>query len=547
LGVSFGCNAIFDIERGTLRDDAEAGSGGVNTTGGKGGSSGKGGNGGKGGTSGSGTGGNGGSTGGSEGGNGGSTGGNGGSTGGNGGSTGGNGGGGKGGGAGTGGAAGTSGAAGNPGLPPIEPVDCMCSSTTPPDDELIHDFESGDPALLTRDGRNGTFYTLLSEASLTAELVCTGDDANCASLCMVGVLHGSSYPFAGIGLAFASSGGEAQSYDASRYEGVSFKIRGTVPDQARFRIEIPTVSTQPVIYSGTCDEDQGACVDHYKHYFPPPAALDAFETYEVSFANLGQGEGGGAWTAPWDGNTAFAWDASELLNMSFMVAASEQQVTMQDFHICIDDLRFLPKVTRNPVRNFDFETDASALNSLGNTMVASDQAEVAVGTASAKVDLSALTADGCGGFVSCANREQSDCNVTGCTWSGTSCTGTATDCGTLTVAQCTEDTGCHESARALFSVELPGGLDIQAGDRLAAWLRLPQGQIDWMHMFISASGGQWTTFPMNGSLKRDDWFYVEVEVPTGIPQPIIQWGFQLSVPTTGLSGSIYVDDMQVLR
>jgi hypothetical protein len=266
---------------GSAGSDPTGGSGGGSGSGGStagsggtgGGGNGGGGTGGGGSDSG-GTGGGGGAGGGGSGGAGGSANGGGGAGGTGGGGTGGGGAG--GGGAGGGGAGGTGGTSGH------------CSTL-----QTIDDVEDGDVLLCQQDGRNGNWFAYHDDSIngvlnptgaqdgwwVSPASTPTGDNMYTARI------YGSGFPdHVGFGTVFKSNPedrNQIYTYDASKYNGVTFQIRGTAG--LTVTVSMSTSATNPPQYGGSCVEASGLC---YKPFKTTLALTNAWKSVNVPFLAL---------------------------------------------------------------------------------------------------------------------------------------------------------------------------------------------------------------------------------------------------------------------
>lgn len=533
LSLALGCNALFDIEQGTPLEAADDSS----TTG-------NGGNGGSGGD------------GGSNGGDGGSNGGDGGSNGSNGAASGSN---------GNGGSAGSSGgidssstgvtstsntsggpdtttgntASGGSGgststqtsttgsidttLP--EPVSCSCSGTTPDDASLVDDFEDGDGLTLMRGGRDGSYYSYSGAAVATAELECDSDAADgCVALCLEGVLDGGDYPYAGLGLTLVNMSDGPLPYDMSDFAGISFRVKGSIPADAPLRIEFATLETQAEQFGGSCTGD--GCFDHYKYILPAPASTASFERHEVRFASLGQGNGGGAWVEHWSDSTKAAWKPSEVVNINWQVASSPESLSSVPFDFCIDDIRLLEPDTAPPIATWDFEADVLDVGRVdANVTVSQASSTSALGDYSLRADIEA------GG------------------WGCGTLSGSSVECWQFDATECAANSAdCAPVNKGVFALNDDNEpIDIQPGDKISLWFQLPEGDLQWVNVYLAAGEDYlWTVFPISFPAMRDNWYYAEFDVPEGIPSPVHEWGIEVGA-AEDFTGSVYVDEMSIQR
>jgi endoglucanase len=142
------------------------------------------------------------------------------------------------------------------------------------EDGLIEDMEDGDTQTLKRGGRGGYWYAMLDKdgskmAPQQYEPEGPGHEGSKGAAHMSGKLAPSApgvYPYAGLGFGLAEHG----TYDASRFEGVTFWAKG--PGKIRF--EVPDAHTSP---------GGGWCTDCYNDFGIEIALTDQWEQYTVLF------------------------------------------------------------------------------------------------------------------------------------------------------------------------------------------------------------------------------------------------------------------------
>jgi len=559
-----GCNAMFDIEHGTLVGDAgEGGEDSSGATGGKGGTSGgKGGaSGGKGGASGGSSGSSGGTdapggtTSGGKGASGGtdasggtSSGGKGGTASGNGGTSG------NGGSAGSGGS--SAGGSAGTNVTPITIASCACASGTPDTDPLlIQDFEDRTAGILPFEGRSGGFYTFTDDYGSTADgvLACaTGEPDSCAMLCMRGFLDGSGYPYAALGVTLHGTTTGPRPYDISAYSGLSFRVSGTVPsNQAALRVTINTTSTSAVEFGGNC-VDIGAigCNDHYK---APVPVSPTFSTEIVHFVDLGQGDGGHPWLIPW--GVPGSWTPTEALNINWEVNAIVDTLSGVEFDVCIDDIKFIGPPSRQVVATYDFEGTTDGFADLGGDgafVLAPTNQSPAVGDGALEAILMGPGGEDCTGTADCSIATTFDaCTVeSGCTWDA-ACVGTPT----YTCASALDDWICQRTPGCTYNYstsffgqeDLPASVTPAGGDIVGVWFKLPQGDLFGFGLhFVDATDTWGEAGLLAFEARRDDWIYAEFQVPPTLVAPMKRFGLQ-AVTAPGFSGSIFIDDLTIYR
>jgi endoglucanase len=136
----------------------------------------------------------------------------------------------------------------------------------------IDDFEDGDTQTLKRDGRGGYFYGMLDAhgSSVTPQPFkpsAPGRAGSKYAARMSGQLAPGApgvYPYAGFGFGLSEHG----TYDATRYQGVSFWAKGP----GKIRLEVPDAYTSPA---------GGWCSDCYNDFGREIALTDQWQQYTV--------------------------------------------------------------------------------------------------------------------------------------------------------------------------------------------------------------------------------------------------------------------------
>jgi endoglucanase len=142
------------------------------------------------------------------------------------------------------------------------------------DEALIEDLEDGDTQALKRDGRGGYWYSMLDSngSKMTPQQFEAGSPGRAGSkhsAHMQGQLAPAApgvYPYAGLGFGLAEHG----TYDASKYQGVSFWAKG--PGKVRF--EVP---------DGYTSHKGGWCSDCYNDFGIEIGLTEQWEQYTVLF------------------------------------------------------------------------------------------------------------------------------------------------------------------------------------------------------------------------------------------------------------------------
>jgi hypothetical protein len=152
---------------------------------------------------------------------------------------------------------------------------------------------------------------------------------------MTGYLSGSSYPYAGLGLALEPNHG---TYDLSPYQSVSFAVRGTVGPTSRLRFSVSTVDEQSVGTGGTCTNG-GQCNDSYSTDVPVfsygvaqnnwvnfTLNLDTYTLHQVGWG------------------TVVPWDPARALRLDWTVYTTSETISIDELYtVCIDQIELIPK------------------------------------------------------------------------------------------------------------------------------------------------------------------------------------------------------------
>lgn len=201
----------------------------------------------------------------------------------------------------------------------------------PVDPAIIDNFEDMNSALLPSAGRAGTWLAA-NDGTSTQTLAAEAGGANGSAAALHSAGSGFSDWGAAVQVDFKT--GRAR-FDSSAYTGITFYARG----QGSIRLEVPTASTAPSAQGGTCSAD---CSD--SHGMLVPLTAD-WAPYTVMFDQLKQD----GWGAP------AAFNASEVLGLSFRAGKSSAAQASIDFDFWIDDVRFFdgqgeaPGVVTEPV------------------------------------------------------------------------------------------------------------------------------------------------------------------------------------------------------
>jgi hypothetical protein len=188
------------------------------------------------------------------------------------------------------------------------------------------------------DGRDGSWAWYPENVSVTVEV----DPASATNHALHFVAAGSTLPVsdaatgeresAGVTLAFLGGNGAGACYDASAYQGVRFKIKGTATADNqgwgmgnKVTLAFVTAATQTSTYGG----DSPAEVGHYNYLVDLSTAATTWQTVEVRFD---------------DGNIRLPWNCGANMQACAALAVNKLQAldwglqTGQDLNIWIDDI-----------------------------------------------------------------------------------------------------------------------------------------------------------------------------------------------------------------
>jgi hypothetical protein len=208
---------------------------------------------------------------------------------------------------------------------------------------IIDDFEDGDGAIRSGDGRRGSWFAYGDgsggeQTPNGADVQGSESDRSAGGLALH--VHGSGYSDWGSGIGFPvsleSEGGRRCLYDATAYDGVSFWAKG----DAQLDVLWITPAVIPREEAGRCDGFIGGCYDSHSMV----VSLDEeWSEYQVQFADMDQ-HGWGQDVGP--------LEPRELVSLQFQVPAGA------DYEFWLDDLRF----TGPDAHLDDFEPEDATLD-----------------------------------------------------------------------------------------------------------------------------------------------------------------------------------------
>ena len=177
---------------------------------------------------------------------------------------------------------------------PDDPMPTDSGSDMPIDPQnVIDDFEDGDPLILAANGRKGAWYTYNDETKGATQV--PGSDEAFAPVeggpdgsLFMGHTDGTGFAVwgAGLGLDLNNEGddeggpGIRNPYDASGFQGIVFSARGSGPVRVKFLVE----AVVPMDTGGTCDSPTD-CEDAHGKIVPLTAD---WAQYQIGFNELFQ-------------------------------------------------------------------------------------------------------------------------------------------------------------------------------------------------------------------------------------------------------------------
>jgi hypothetical protein len=189
--------------------------------------------------------------------------------------------------------------------------------------DLLDDMEDGNFYLVPRPPRFGYWYvagdsTVGAQLPKIDQLVERLEPEREASRSAV---HFTASGFEGwgasVGLSFADAAQKKVSYDSGNALGISFWIRGKVHDDAKLKVQLPVVGTDP---AGTeCGgKDQGQCLDHFAAQITVTAE---WKQVTIPFGSLHQA----GWGAP-----LAEFDGGHLLGIEWSAGTADLDVWIDD-------------------------------------------------------------------------------------------------------------------------------------------------------------------------------------------------------------------------
>jgi len=194
---------------------------------------------------------------------------------------------------------------------------------------MIDDFEDNNNQSNVIDGRGGYWYTYADKLGTTIwpELgenggTFTPSEGGYNSKFageVKGRISTAVVVYAGLGLNFVDPKG---SYDASKYEGVTFWAKRAANSTGKVRLKVPDVST---------DEAGGVCSECFNDFGTDLNLTEQWQRFVIPFHDMKQMEG---WGAPRRAHI----DASKIYGMQW-----QTQVQGADYDFAVDNLAFICK------------------------------------------------------------------------------------------------------------------------------------------------------------------------------------------------------------
>lgn len=192
--------------------------------------------------------------------------------------------------------------------------------------DVIEDGEDNNNQVTVKDGRNGYIYSFADTngTKVTPELGATfaqtpgGAQGSAYALCIKGATVLAAIAYAGLGLNLTDP--EAQ-VDASKHDGIAFRVRRGSDSTQRLRLKVPDVATHP---SG------GKCTDKCFNDFGADLVMtEEWQQFFIPFSEMKQMGGWGDPRPP-------SIDKSKIYSMQFQVLEKGK-----NFDFCIDDITFI--------------------------------------------------------------------------------------------------------------------------------------------------------------------------------------------------------------
>jgi hypothetical protein len=199
---------------------------------------------------------------------------------------------------------------------------------------LIDNLTDSSDAILTNDGRLGYWFTYNDGTGAQTPVPYVVSQQPFTATNGQACTSGSGFKTwgAGMGLSFNTSvdGQTLCTYDASRFQGVTFTLSGQVTS-GQLRLIVKMAATTPPQYGGTCVPPAGTSVSSYcdSQYNIKLAPTATPQFVQVKFSQLAQDSWG----------LRATWDPTTLIGLNWEVSlASSTDATFSN--VCVDDVSF---------------------------------------------------------------------------------------------------------------------------------------------------------------------------------------------------------------
>lgn len=194
-------------------------------------------------------------------------------------------------------------------------------------EQMIEDGEDNNNQVIVQDGRSGYIYTYMDNEGTSVtpkagsdggvfEMTAGGVNGSGYALRMQGAVASGNIVFAGMGLNLTDP---KDTYDATRYKGVSFYAKRTKGNTPKVRFKMPDVNTDP---------EGGVCGNCYNDFGVDIKLSTEWQKYTIPFSKLKQEQG---WGTPRPGSMA----DDRVYAIQFQVKEPGAQ-----YDIWVDDIAF---------------------------------------------------------------------------------------------------------------------------------------------------------------------------------------------------------------
>ena len=198
----------------------------------------------------------------------------------------------------------------------------------PAADGLLDDFEDDDGQVTVLDGRDGYWWKNADPmgSKFTAppdgaslKWIDGGANGSAKALHVAGTTAGGSDDAYGIEVGTNVVSAKGETYDASRYVGISFMAKAGQSSIKKVRLNVGDVNTHP---------DLNACDNCWNHFRKDFTLTTEWQEYRASFEELEQRPG-------WGSPRPNAVSADKIYTVTFAIEGGG------DFELFVDDVQFL--------------------------------------------------------------------------------------------------------------------------------------------------------------------------------------------------------------